>query len=192
MEVNLNFKIHRKAKIEENPSKYLDADEEYKEYARGPRSIYWVTNKGKVLSSNWSGIRVMSLHVANDYKRVQILGKMLFVHRLVAQLFIPNNDTSKIEVNHKDSNRANNSVDNLEWVTKSENIQHSYTYGSKKSPEGVLNGKAVLSEQDVKELRSSYIPHDKEFGMKALAKKYGVSEPTINRVVHNRSYKNIK
>lgn len=45
MEVNLVFKIHRKAKIEENPSKYLDADEEYKEYARGPRSIYWVTAK---------------------------------------------------------------------------------------------------------------------------------------------------
>ena len=50
MEVNLIFKIHRKAKIEENPSKYLDADEEYKEYARGPRSIYWVTNKGKSVS----------------------------------------------------------------------------------------------------------------------------------------------
>lgn len=124
MEVNLIFKIHRKAKIEENPSKYLDADEEYKEYARGPRSIYWVTNKGKVLSSNWSGIRVMSLHVANDYKRVQILGKMLFVHRLVAQLFIPNDDTGKIEVNHKDNNTLNNCVDNLEWVSPRENSQY--------------------------------------------------------------------
>lgn len=71
MEVNLIFKIHRKAKIEENPSKYLDDDEKYKEYARGPRSIYWVTNKGKVLSSNWSGIRVMSTQVTNNYERVQ-------------------------------------------------------------------------------------------------------------------------
>jgi hypothetical protein len=69
MEVNLIFKIHRKAKIEENPSKYLDADEEYKEYAREPRSIYWVTNKGKALSSNWSGIRVMNTQVANNSGR---------------------------------------------------------------------------------------------------------------------------
>lgn len=128
----------------------------------------------------------------NGYKLITLSKKKTYsIHRLVAETFLENPE-NKLEVNHKDSNRANNSVDNLEWVTKSENIQHSYSYGSKKAPEGVSNGKAVLSEQDVKELRSSYIPHDKDFGMKALAKKYGVSEPTINRVVHNRSYKNIK
>lgn len=128
----------------------------------------------------------------NGYKLITLSKKKTYsIHRLVAETFLENPE-NKLEVNHKDSNRANNSVDNLEWVTKSENIQHSYTYGSKKAPEGALNGKAVLSEQDVKELRSSYIPHDKDFGMKALAKKYVVSEPTINRVVHNRSYKNVK
>ena len=128
----------------------------------------------------------------NGYKLITLHKKKTYsIHRLVAETFLENPE-NKLEVNHKDSNRANNSVNNLEWVTKSENIQHSYSYGSKKAPEGVSNGKAVLSEQDVKELRSSYIPHDKDFGMRALARKYGVSEPTINRVVHNRSYKNIK
>lgn len=124
MEVNLVFKIHHKAKIEENPSKYLDADEEYKEYARGPRSIYWVTNKGKVISSSWNGIRIMSTQVANNYERVQILGKMIFIHRIVAQLFVPNDDVNKIEVNHKDNNTLNNCADNLEWVTAKENSQY--------------------------------------------------------------------
>lgn len=117
--------------------------------------------------------------------------KTYSVHRLVAENFLDNPE-NKPEVNHKDSNRTNNCVENLEWMTKSENIQHSYTYGNKKAPKGTSNGKSILSEQDVRELRSIYIPHDKDFGMKALAKKYEVSEATINRVVHNRSYKNIK
>lgn len=128
----------------------------------------------------------------NGYQLIKLYkSKTCSIHRLVAETFIDNPE-NKPEVNHKDSNRANNSVNNLEWVTKSENVQHSYICGNKKAPEGASNGKAVLSEEDVRELRSIYIPHDKEFGMKALAKKYEVSEPTINRVVHRRSYKNIK
>lgn len=128
----------------------------------------------------------------NGYQLITLYKRKTYsVHRLVAEAFVENPE-NKPEVNHKDSDRANNEANNLEWVTKSENIQHSYVHGSKRASEGVLNGKAVLSEQDVKEIRSVYIPYDKEYGMIALAKKYGVSEPTINRVVHNRSYKNVK
>lgn len=124
MEISLDLKFHHKNKIEDNPSKLLDKDEEYKEYARGARSIYWITNKGKLISSNWNGIRVMSTQITNNYERVHILGKMVFIHRIVAQMFIPNNDSSKIEVNHKDNNTLNNCVDNLEWVTPRENSQY--------------------------------------------------------------------
>lgn len=51
--------------------------------------------------------------------------KYLSIHRLVAIAFIEN-PFNKSEVNHKDGNKKNNSVDNLEWMTRSENLKHRY------------------------------------------------------------------
>lgn len=58
-------------------------------------------------------------------------GKHLTVHRLVAEAFIPNPD-NKQQVNHKDLNRANNHVSNLEWCTNGENVLHSLNSGKNK------------------------------------------------------------
>jgi len=50
------------------------------------------------------------------------------VHRLVLETFLPSVDTT-LEVNHMDGNKHNNDIDNLEWLTKSENMRHSYDTG---------------------------------------------------------------
>lgn len=54
------------------------------------------------------------------------------VHRLVARVFIPNKNKKRTQVNHIDSNRLNNRVDNLEWVTPKENVYHSFIKGKRK------------------------------------------------------------
>ena len=59
--------------------------------------------------------------------------KFSTIHRLVANAFIPN-PLDKPQVNHKDSNRSNNYVHNLEWATHSENQKHGYLAGNVNPP----------------------------------------------------------
>lgn len=80
--------------------------------------------------------RLLSQSTQQDYKHVTLnidgKQKRMRVHRLVAELFIDNPE-NKPYVNHKDGNRSNNKVDNLEWVTPSENTQHAVKIGIFKS-----------------------------------------------------------
>lgn len=97
---------------------------------------YQVSNLGRVKSlyyrNNNSFIpnreKILKQLDANGYKRVRLFEKGIHnqfsVHRLVAQVFIPNPE-NKPCINHIDGNKENNKVDNLEWCTYSENEQHS-------------------------------------------------------------------
>ena len=108
------------------------------------------------------------------------------VHRLVAENFI--DEEPKETVNHKDGNKINNHVSNLEWATKGEQMIHAYKHRLKSPVSGETNGNSVLRKDEVKEIRSIYKPRSKEYGMRALARKYNVSQSTIDKLVRNKTY----
>ncbi|WP_436863644.1 HNH endonuclease [Mammaliicoccus sciuri] len=92
-------------------------------------TIYRNTKKGKVLCSQYKTARNRRyLAVSATINKKQ---KHFYVHRLLAQAFIPN-PLNKPQVNHKDGNPSNNDLNNLEWVTASENVQHAYDTGLNK------------------------------------------------------------
>ena len=123
----------------------------------------------------------MAFDISNNGKRQRRL-----VHRLVAEFFIPN-PLNKPQVNHRDGIKFNNFVENLEWVTQSENERHAVATGLKKSGED--NYLASLTDEQVRWMRMVYKPYDKEYGATALARKLNTSEQVIRLAVRGEHYK---
>lgn len=65
--------------------------------------------------------------------------KDFYIHRLVAEVFIPN-PNGLPQVNHKDFNKENNTIDNLEWCTGPENVKHYLEHGKRKKQKGRKKG----------------------------------------------------
>ena len=97
---------------------------------------YWITSNGQVWS-DYSNKFIAVVNMPNGYQRVVLSKKNksynFLIHRLVAEAFIPNPE-NKPCVNHKDLNRQNNCLENLEWVTYQENNNY--------ADHGLKNGKA--------------------------------------------------
>ena len=100
--------------------------------------LYQISNKGRVYSYRTN--KFLSIcYTSKGYQIVgfKINGKQVMkqIHRLVAESFIENPE-NKPCVNHKDGNKENNCVDNLEWCTYSENNKHAYKTKLRKSHVG--------------------------------------------------------
>lgn len=104
--------------------------EEWKDI-EGYDGDYQVSNLGRVRSFKRGYCNVLKGTVSNrGYKMVHLRSaikgpKFLSVHRLVGKHFIPNPE-NKPEINHKDGNKLNNKIVNLEWVTRTENFRHAF------------------------------------------------------------------
>lgn len=108
-------------------------------------------------------------------------------HRLVAEAFIPNPNKLP-EVNHLNGIKTDNRVENLEWCTHADNVRHGYATGL--TPQGANKPQSKLSAEQAEWCRSVYIPDDPIWGGCALARKFGVTQSTIARIVKGKTYKN--
>ena len=109
----------------------MSSHEEWKPIEES-NNIYSASNMGRI-KNNITGNVLKPIDFSKGYKKVNLHlenGKRLTrqVHRLVAMAFIPNPE-NKPEVNHKNGNKSDNRVDNLEWVTSEENRKHAYDTG---------------------------------------------------------------
>lgn len=159
----------------------------------GYEDLFAITEDGQIWSKRSN--RFLKLNLFNGYlaTNTNVLGKavVLIAHRLVAKAYIPNPD-NKPQVNHKDGNKQNNHVSNLEWCTAQENVQHAYDTGLAKALSGTENYGSKLSEEDIRYIRANYKPYDREFGARGLGRKFNVSHPIISYVINNKTYKNVK
>jgi len=118
------------------------------------------------------------------------------IHRLVAEYYLQKVEGKKC-VNHKDGNKENNNVENLEWCTYSENTKHAYDTGllkpchklrgvPKYHLRGSLSQNAKINENDVLKIRSSNLQRSE------LAKQYNLSWTSINAIIKRKSWAHIK
>jgi len=154
---------------------------------KGYEGEYAITKDGKVWS--YFSNRFLKSHTTKDGKwyysiKLKHDGKGFKVHRLVAQAYIPN-PKNLLEVNHKNGIKGDNRVENLEWCTRKENLNHGFKiYPISKR----LIGKK-LNPIKVRRIRKEY--ENEETTYKSLAKKYNVSQDVINGVINGYYWKHV-
>lgn len=116
--------------------------------------------------------------------------KNYLVHRLIATTFIPNPDNLP-QINHKDGNKLNCSVDNLEWCTRSENLLHAYANGLERKVFGEDHHAHKLTEEAVRYIKKVYVKRDKQFGAIPLSEKFGVDRTTIIDVIRGKTWRGV-
>lgn len=137
--------------------------------------LYDVSNFGRVRRGGF----VLTPTIRNGYPKVGLsvngVKHQCSVHRLVAELFIPNTEMKR-QVNHKDGCKTNNCADNLEWVEPKQNIRHAIDNGLRKTKINAEQAAAIRCER-----RDGKDP-------KEIAEKYGISRSAVHNIAAGRKW----
>lgn len=171
---------------------------------KGYENKYEVSNLGRVKSLErydkynrhiYEKILIPKKH-SGGYLRVGLSRKDYYIHRLVAEAFIDNPNNKKY-INHIDGNKTNNKVENLEWCTANENMQHAYyvlKYANREFMSKIANcenhkraikNRRKFTEKQIYEIRNS---SESEY---KIAQKYNVSRGLINSIKNYKVYKDV-
>lgn len=166
------------------------------------RGFYEVSNLGRVRriapgpAMAVGHIKKTRINPKTGYEQVMVYIRnkytMLSVHRLVCEAFHGSPSPGQ-ETHHKNADRTCNRDDNLEWVTRSENITHAYKTG-RKLPQlphplvGSENYMAKLSERDIVTIREDL---KKGILQQEIAAKYGVSKASISYIKSGKTWSHV-
>lgn len=151
---------------------------------------YYANDNGTIYSEKTN--KILSYQLDKDgYAKVQMMsddGKRhrYSVHRLILENFCPIPDMDQFQVNHKDGNKLNNKLENLEWTTCSENNKHKYRIGLA-TQKGENNGASKLTEDNVKEIIQLLL--SKKYTQKEIGQLYNVSEDCIGAIKQKKNWK---
>lgn len=121
----------------------------------------------------------------SGYRHGLFNGRNRDFHKIIADCFIENPDNLR-DVNHKNGNKLDLDVDNLERTTHSDNIIHAYKMGLIQVQRGEEHHRSKLTESDVRSIRSS------NKSSRQLAREFGVDSSTINDVRNNKTWRHVK
>lgn len=140
--------------------------------------------KGKLLSPHISPFGYFAVDLYKNCIR-----EKFFIHQLVALAFIKN-PLNKLTVNHKDGNKLNNNIENLEWATSSEQLFHAYKYNliDRKKFQGENHSKSKLNEKQVREIKQKLAAGAPTY---KLGQCFGVSDGLIWGIKKGLNWKHV-
>ena len=154
---------------------------------------YQISDYGRAISLNYNGTKlVKDLSYITDkdgYKIVRLYyknkAKCEKVHRLVAITFIPN-PLNKPQVNHKDGNKSNNHISNLEWSTAKENVNHSFKSLNRQSSNKGLFGYNNHCSKETHQYSKDLVFIKSYGSQKEAARELSINHQTINACINGR------
>ncbi len=147
---------------------------------RKEKLLRWRINRGRVGQTPYYHVMLNNKPHGNNYK----------IHRLVAEHFVEGQATD-LEVNHIDGYKCNNVASNLEWITRSKNVQHAHDNKLTNPVTGHRHGRQKLTETEV---RTIYITHMRgkpreSFNARQLGRDYGVDGRGILNIYRKEAWK---
>lgn len=164
----------------------------YKELKiEGCNKTYLIDEDGNIYDVKEKKFRKPVENKKGYYKVTFYINKKLkgkFVHRLVAETFNPVEGMENLHIDHIDCNKKNNNINNLEWVTPTENSRRAWKNGlcENSTPSGNEAHHRKITEEDAKEIRRML---SKRTPIKEIMKKFNISRATVYQIKNGVTWK---